>query len=148
MRRFLPLLCVLSLGFAPAPFIKPSGPRRPADDLAMLQGEWAQVKYAIGGGGLRDTRGGGNFVRFAGGKMSFHTGARMNTSWSFTLDPMKSPKWIDLRNDAGRTLMCIYKIEGDTLTFCFRNAVGAPDRPAEFKPEGRVGLGVYERRKR
>ncbi len=54
---------------------------------------------------------------------------------SYTLDPSKSPTWIDLKAE-GRTMLGITKLEGDTLMVCFSEARGAERSTAfESQPE-------------
>src|SRR5262245_9704087 len=48
-RTVLPLLAAVSLGFAPAPFLKHVRPGPAAADLRALRGEWSLVKEYRGG---------------------------------------------------------------------------------------------------
>ena len=60
--------------------------------------------------------------------------------FTFTLEPTKNPKWIDLIKtkdpDKGEKGAGIYKLVGDELTICLPEDEGA-ERPKEFSaPEG------------
>jgi uncharacterized protein (TIGR03067 family) len=70
---------------------------------------------------------------------------------TFTLDPAKKPKEIDVVTAAGKEKMTfrgIYRLEGDELTLCLgTEANGA--RPASFttKPGDKAGVIVLQRMK-
>jgi uncharacterized protein (TIGR03067 family) len=49
------------------------------------------------------------------------------------LDPSKKPKEIDLIAKKGSSMIGIYKLEGDTLTFCRPGPSPNAERPKEFK---------------
>src|SRR5262249_38306810 len=49
------------------------------------------------------------------------------------LDPSKKPREIDLISKGGRSMSGIYKLEGDTLTFCRPGPSKNAERPKEFK---------------
>ncbi len=57
------------------------------------------------------------------------------------LDPTCNPKLLDLtfvdEDDAakGQTAEGIYKLEGDTMVWCWYTGDGVKQRPVEFKPE-------------
>src|SRR6476620_3769727 len=72
---------------------------------------------------------------------------------TFTLDPDKSPKWIDIKTGEkgpfkGLTLPGIYKIEGEKLVVCLQ--ADGKKRPAEFdaKQKTRNMLLTYKREKK
>ena len=68
MRCILLLLAVLLMGFAPAPFPKPSLEKA---DLAKLQGEWEQVSSSINGN--PPFAGGGVVEVFSGNQLTYVT---------------------------------------------------------------------------
>jgi uncharacterized protein (TIGR03067 family) len=62
---------------------------------------------------------------------------------AYKLDPSAKPKTLDLIvNVQGgeETRPGIYKLEGDTLTYCARMRAGADERPTEF--ESKEGSGI------
>ena len=70
---------------------------------------------------------------------------------TFRLDPTKTPKRFDFTNTSGenkgKTFLAIYKLEGDTLTYC--EAAQGKLRPSEFaaKPASGRTLNVFKREK-
>ena len=72
---------------------------------------------------------------------------------TFTLDPAKTPKRIDVRSAEGpfkgKTLPGIYELKGDTLRLCLDGDGKADKRPAAFEAPGttRNMLLTYRREK-
>ena len=72
---------------------------------------------------------------------------------TFTLDPAKTPKRIDVRSAEGpfkgKTLPGIYELKGDTLRLCLEGDGKADKRPAAFEAPGttRNMLLTYRREK-
>ena len=70
---------------------------------------------------------------------------------TFTIDPSKEPKTIDVRvkkgADAGKIMLGIYAIDGDSLKMCMNQP--NLERPKEFatKAEARIGLIIMKRGK-
>jgi uncharacterized protein (TIGR03067 family) len=147
MRRVLPLLAVLLMGFAPAPFPKPGRDGR--DDLAAMRGEWEVVGESLSGSPLRPAAASYTAV-YDGNRVDMLTNGVAIAKWVVTLDPSKKPKRMDLKKaDApGQALLCIYKLDGDTLTFAYYNRVNAPERPIDFNPNRLMVIEVYKRKKR
>jgi uncharacterized protein (TIGR03067 family) len=109
-------------------------------ELDQLQGEWTMLS------------------REANGKASANTNWKLTIKgdqWKVTrpnddmagvgpevtikLDPSKNPKELDLNDRPG-----IYKLEGDTLTFCRPNGANA-GRPKEFNSVGPNEIIVWKR---
>ena len=83
--------------------------------------------------------------------ITIYTKGEHSGYWTYKLDPTKKPIAIDLTTKSGGkeiTYPCIYKLEGDELTFCLQNY---PDkgRPQNFEPKAGSGIGkfVYKRAK-
>jgi uncharacterized protein (TIGR03067 family) len=113
-------------------------------DKENLQGEWLVVSMELSG--QKTTLFDGNNLVIKGDEWAGPASGK-NT---FKIDSTKNPKEIDLESDKGgklNTWRGIYKIEGDTFTFCRSHA---PDgaRPKEFKGGEGVALMVYKRVKK
>jgi uncharacterized protein (TIGR03067 family) len=149
MRRFLPLIAILSLAFAPAPFPRPLKADPGKADLKKMQGEWECVSWSLNGNPLVTVNRRVTAV-YDGNRMSCLTNGVATAKWVVTLDPSKEPKRMDLKdvNAPGETLLGIYKLDGDTLTCAFRNQANTSERPTDFNPHRLMGVEVYKRKKR
>jgi uncharacterized protein (TIGR03067 family) len=107
------------------------------DDQKQLQGQWRVVSSEISG---KKIKGGEGFLVIKGNKWRAPVGA----TFTFKLDPTKKPKELDLLSSKGGIWRGIYKIEGDSLTFC-RSHGSAGERPKNFKGGEGVVLFVYKR---
>jgi uncharacterized protein (TIGR03067 family) len=111
------------------------------DDKDRLQGEWVVVSAELDG---KETKGlQGRKLVVKGDAWTAPTG----TEFKFKIDAAKSPKRLDLTADLGggeQTWPGIYKIEGDTLTFCRSQGPGG-ERPTEMKAGPGVALMVFKR---
>jgi uncharacterized protein (TIGR03067 family) len=127
MRRVLPLLAVLSLAFAPAPFPRPEKRDPSTEDLKWMQGTWDDVSIPEG-----------QVIVIAGDKMSLYSGDRSPRTLRIHLDARKSPRTIDARaldardtDETSSTRPGVYKLEGGTLLIHL-DLVG-DSRPTDFK---------------
>jgi uncharacterized protein (TIGR03067 family) len=147
MRHVLPLLIVLSLGFAPAPVYREK--RDPAkDDLKALQGEWECVGYSINGEEPSVGVGKSKVVHLED-RLSCLSNGAVTARYVVVLNPSKEPKWIDLKDVdvPGRAVLGIYRLDGNTLTCAFRNQVNTKERPKEFRPHPLMIVEVFHRKK-
>ncbi len=147
MRRSLLLLvfAALSAAFAPAPLPRPVPGK---DDLKKMQGQWVRASVHIGGE-LKYPEAESNVVSIRGDRLRY---GGQGGEWVVTLVAGRGPRQADFRRvgaDVGHDLFHgIYKLEGDTLTFCFV-FVGEGPRPTDFGGlEPGVWLEVYRRTKR
>jgi uncharacterized protein (TIGR03067 family) len=121
-------------------------------DADQLQGTWDVVSLEVGGqkapaDGLERFR-----LTIKGDKMSHKAADDGQTEeTTFVLDPTKKPKTIDMTlkkgGDAGKIILGIYAIEGDTLKLCMNQP--SLERPKDFasKAETRVALVILKRAK-
>jgi uncharacterized protein (TIGR03067 family) len=141
MRRSVILLtAALALGLAPAPL-----PRQPGRDAPSLTGEWQVVSWR-----MQITDSHAYFyevpgVRIAGDRLEWRQRGEFRVHWTFSLDPLARVGRVTLyEGRSERTILGIYKLEGATLTICYRG----PDdeRPYQFHNKGQWML-VLKRRK-
>jgi uncharacterized protein (TIGR03067 family) len=142
------LAAALALGFAPVP--KPKAPPAPTakGQLMRLQGTWEEVRRSRDGSPLHEVKGGSEVVD--GDRLSCVSArGEVTARWSIVLRPSKSPKEIDLCTDKGQVVVrCIYKLEGDTMTVCYRDEAHTTDRPADFTPRKGFNVQVLKRAKK
>src|SRR3954463_13989149 len=119
MRKSLFFLAtaVLSLAFAPAPFPRP-GKRGDTNegDLKKLQGAWVRVQLGISMQPGPDNCA----VTISGTRLQFPS---KDDAWTLTLVATKKPKQIDARRVSNQkdVFQGVYRLEGDTLTVCWRH---------------------------
>ena len=162
----LALMLAAALGCSRSSSTPSAAPAPPApDDAAQLQGKWKPVS-AKGAGQEAPAEELGK-VRFVieGNKLSIRGEDRPDEAFSFTLDPTKLPKEIDLTalnkegkpsilrttsNDPGTkdVRKGIYSLEGDTLKICIADD-HTTARPTDFEaPKGSELMVVTLRREK
>jgi uncharacterized protein (TIGR03067 family) len=121
-----------------------------ADDRGTIQGRWKPISLERGGKPIASrTEPNDMMALVIEGDRYDWTGGDVPMGGTYTLDPTKTPKEIDVRPSSGpnqgRTLKGIYQIEGDTLKVC----LAGPDegRATEFesKEGGRHSLYIMRR---
>jgi uncharacterized protein (TIGR03067 family) len=119
---------------------------------AKLDGEWAMVSGQADGQAMpADMVKTGKRVA-KDGETTITFGGRLYFKAKFTVDPAKSPKTIDYDMIEGPTKgkkqLGLYKLDGDTVTFCFAKPGG--DRPTDFTAAAGSGrtLSVWKREKK
>jgi uncharacterized protein (TIGR03067 family) len=123
----LPVVAMLSLPFAPLPF-----PKRAPDEAKAkaIFGAWS----------------GTHRLEIAAGRLTYGPGPEP-VVYDLTIDPTAKPATYHIShlgtNDP--RFLGIYRIDGDTLTLCYRSA--SDGRPAAFAapPGGGVITEVYKR---
>lgn len=101
----------------------------PPDDQADHQGTWQAVAFVRDGKPTPDEVVLSITRTVEGDHIVWKRAGKAFAGTSFKLDPSTDPKTIDVIPDGGqnrdRTVLGIYKIEGETLTICMAD----PDRP-------------------
>jgi uncharacterized protein (TIGR03067 family) len=139
MRPVLTLALLLA-----APAVRADDPEPPAPkdvDLKALQGTW-QVTSAKGAASDDHTL---LTVTFAKDKLTVKIPGITAKESTFTLDPRKKPRQIDITYD-GRTTRGIYKIEKGELHLCM-NKGGETARPKTFTEKGALQLILKKAKK-
>jgi uncharacterized protein (TIGR03067 family) len=133
MRRILPLLAVLGLAFAPAPFPKQRRADDSQRDLQAMQGEWTE-QFADSAS-----------IRIIGDRMV----SSSDYAWKFTLNAKTTPRRIEAigigRKLVGKVRWGIYRLEKDKITICWRQgSASKPDWPISLDPAQKdVWLEVF-----
>jgi uncharacterized protein (TIGR03067 family) len=115
----------LSLSAAPAPLPKP---KRAEGDLRQIQGEWVLVEEEDKPADRQLT------LSITGNRIHIRKGARdEGEEFSFTLDPRKLPKEIDLHVEGTTILRGIYRLSGEVFVLCYHTKLRLVNiRPTDF----------------
>jgi len=99
-----------------------------------LEGTWKAVKAVANG--MEQPDAGEHILVFAGDNFTITRNGEMMLKGAFKTDAAKKPKTIDFivkeGRHAGDTIVAIYELDGDTLTWC-AGEPGTKDRPTELK---------------
>ena len=113
------------------------GVKDPPKKEATIVGEWVGEKAVAGGMDLPVPDGGITFTFAADGTLMVRDGGRGKPeAGSYKVDAKKNPAEIDLVPPPDKkevVLQGIYKLDGDTLTLCFRRGAPGAGRPKEFE---------------
>ena len=118
------------------------------DDKAM-QGAWTAVKAELAGMPMPPPFLKSILLKLDGGKYEVTVGGKLDRG-TYTLDPTRNPKAMTLRgtegpND-GKTFLCIYRIDVDSLEVCYD--LSGKATPTEFATKGtELYLATYARKK-
>jgi uncharacterized protein (TIGR03067 family) len=145
MSHLLLPLAVTSLAFAPLPFPKPVTAK---SDLEKMQGEWRCVSCILDGK-PRDLAAHPIIATVKGDRMGFGS---PDDNWRLVLDVTPGARRIDFHRvkPLGGTdlLLGVYRLDGDTLTICWRMRKDAKDRPTSLDPaQPDVWVYAYKRHK-
>ena len=146
-RAVLLSVAVLSLGFAPAPFLKSAAEADPK----ALQGVWTIKSWSMGGFEPITLRG-HDETTVEGNRWSISSEGKVTSRGTIALDLTKHPSRMirDAVEDGKRErTLLIYKLDGDTLiTF---SMCGGKEwsrvYPKELKPGPGIMTVVYSRKK-
>lgn len=127
-----------------------SGTARAADDVKSdLEGDWQAVSMEGGGAPAPKEKVAGLKFSFAGDQLTVDDSGKKEKS-PIKIDATKTPKEMDVTVSDQFTILAIYKVDGDTLTFCFRmrSAEKKTERPTDFAAPKEVPgqvLAVFKR---
>jgi uncharacterized protein (TIGR03067 family) len=121
-----------------------------AKDLEKMQGDWAVVSVIRDGVKDEDDNAQSLFRTVKGHEYTVFLFDKPLGNGTLQIDATKKPKTIDSfpANLAGKALLGIYEIEGDTIKTCY--AAASKERPTEFSSKKDSGhtLMVWEREKK
>jgi uncharacterized protein (TIGR03067 family) len=118
-----------------------------ADDLKLLAGTWKPNEANLGGNKIDPMVLEKAKVVYEGEKYTITIGEKGEMG-TFTLDPKKMPKQMDIfptsGDNNGKTLLAVYELVGDKLTICY--SLTPTVRPENFEPASNTLLVVkYDR---
>jgi uncharacterized protein (TIGR03067 family) len=140
MRRVVPPLFVLCLGFAPAPVYR----EPPKATRGEFRGTWRQVSIEFEG---TDQTAANephrlHWVVEADKITIFSKGKQNRGSWSYRLDASGTPATLDLTPSGGQTMPAILRVEGGRLTVLLQN-FPKNGRPKDFGDRSKPGVGRH-----
>jgi uncharacterized protein (TIGR03067 family) len=126
-----------------------SFPEGMQEELKRFQGSWKQIAYERDGENEPlDEQGWEPVTTFTGEDfvVTIADGS-IPIKGTYRIDPTRDPKTVDwtdtIGEDAGKTLLAIYSLQGDRLTFCA--SYPGLERPTEFRTRPGQVLRVFQR---
>lgn len=124
-------------------------PPTAAQQFQRLQGTWKIERWEEGGKAVAAADLKKRELFFGGNVFVFRREGKVHQAGIAKLDPSADPRTFDFTvregEAKGDSLRGIYSIEGDTLTLCF--IPKSEDRPADFKPEAKLGAVLITAKK-
>jgi uncharacterized protein (TIGR03067 family) len=145
-RWLLLLVAVPGMAFAPVPKPKPAKPDLVKEELKRLQGKWERVSLSLGDLAFRPAKDEALSV-FKDDRLTWFVSGKVTDQWRVAPGPATRPGQMDLLGEEGERILCLYKLEGDTLTMCW-HADSVEGRPADLRPLPGVWAQVLKRAKK
>ena len=125
----------------------------PKTDVDKFQGTWAFVTWEQNGMPLRPADLKMLQMVVDRDRYELKRNDEINEAGTIKVDSTKSPKQIELKitkgDDAGKTQLGVYELDGDTLKFCVSIPPGSKERPSAFETkEGSNTLLLVLKRKK
>jgi uncharacterized protein (TIGR03067 family) len=136
----------LLMALATALWVSPVAAEQP-EDLKLLAGKWKPVEANLGDNKIDQLVLDSATIEYAADKYTLTIGEKTE-SGSLVLDEKKVPKCMDIfpttGDNNGKTFLCVYELEGDTLKICY--SLTPSVRPENFEPDSNTLLFVrFER---
>jgi uncharacterized protein (TIGR03067 family) len=118
-------------------------------DNEAMQGTWMPTEAELGGQKFPDEVRKTIKLVIKDDKYTVTVGQEGDDKGTVKLDPSATPKTMDISGtegpNKGKTFLCIYELDGDTLKVCYD--LSGKARPTEFKtkPDTKLYLVTYKR---
>ena len=126
MKRIAVMLTIILATIAPA--------QDAAKESKMLEGTWLPSAAELGENPFDEATLKSMKLVIEGDKYTVTVGKAIDKGTT-KIDPSKTPKTMDIMGgegpNKGKTFLCIYELNGDTLRVCYD--LGGKARPSEFK---------------
>src|SRR5262245_20979900 len=121
-----------------------------ADDAKAVEGTWTPIKAELAGEPMPDAVLKTIILKLVRGKYEVSVAGKFDRG-TYTQDMNAKPKGLVIQGtegpNAGKTIPCIYELDGDTLRVCYD--LSGKNAPADFKTASgtQLYLAVYTRKK-